>query len=709
VLGALTVTYTFGTLFLPRHSTAVHAWADFGWLLMTVWAAVECWGARRKDATRRFAWIALAAANVAWMLAMIVWSYEELVRGDLSPFPTIADAGFIVYAPLYALGIFFLAGGTRSLALSLRHAADLGIAVSTMLFSTLVLYYRPSVELGLPPLQIATAVGYPVAFLSATAFGLLALFQGSAPSTRRALTLHVGALALLAFAYTVYGVEILTRRYETGHALDSLWFAGLALSIWGAREDRWNAVIEERTPVVSEPTWLDASLPAIATALLGLVIITRREDLRQVPVSLLALTCILFVGSLGLRGVAVMRLERELRRDIQARERDLLKAQKMEAVSTLASGLGHDFNNLLTGIMAATSLLRRRRISEDSAAKSLEIIEQCVVRATEITRRLRSLSHGARETARGVVDVTRAIQRVESLLRSSVSPAITLVASGSRDGARVWGNEGEIEQILLNLGLNAAHAMPSGGRLELSVEHRRRPSPSGGDDRFVVIKVRDEGCGIPESNRRKIFEPFFTTRARGEGTGLGLAMVYALVKEHGGEVQVHANDDGDGTTFEVELPETDRESPASDARDDSDWIVLARGTETVLVVDDRDAPLLAAKVTLEAAGYDVLVATRPAEALDIVTRRRDVALLLTDSVMPEMNGRQLVVELQKLGFTGPAIVMTADDEDATFASGPFTARVPKPFAADTLVRAVRGALDESRAPARRAAGPVSAA
>jgi signal transduction histidine kinase/CheY-like chemotaxis protein len=686
-LAALTVLYALGAYLLPRQSIALHAWSDFGWLIMTIWAAVESWLARGVKRAHRLACAAFVAANVAWMLAMIAWIYDELVLNVRSPFPTWADAGFIGYAPLYVVGIYFLAGGARSLSLSLRHTADLGIAVATMLFCAIVIYYRPAVELGLPPNQVAVALGYPVAFLSATAFGLLAMLQRPAHARTYVLGLHLGALTVLAIAYTLYGVAILTRKYETGHVLDPFWFAGLALSIWAMREDKW-LPYEAASPddAIVEPTVLDGVLPALACTLPALVLVAYRDDLRHVPAALLAATSFVFVCSLGLRGIAVWRLERELRRTIQERERELLSAQKLEAVNTLAGGLAHDFNNLLTGIMAAAGLLRRKLAAHDRPSELVDLIDQSALRASELTRRLLSLSRGRGETPRGVVDIAGAVRRAGSLLRASISPSIEIVMAKISEGAKVWGNEGEIEQILLNLGLNGAHAMPDGGALEVEVERLHRS---------VVIRVRDHGCGIPESARRRIFEPFFTTRAPGEGTGLGLAMVRALVKDHGGKVRFESND-GRGTTFEIELPETDRPGPASLAREEeveNRSLEFARGSETVLVVDDRDAPLIGAKVILEAAGYKALAATRAREALEIWNRRRDIALVLTDLNMPEMNGSALLAELRKRGYGGPAILMSGYVDELAKAPGDFTSRLDKPFTAGRLATAVRAALD----------------
>jgi len=238
------------------------------------------------------------------------------------------------------------------------------------------------------------------------------------------------------------------------------------------------------------------------------------------------------------------------------------------------------------------------------------------------------------------------------------------------------------------------------------VERQHRRLADDPERPVVLIRVRDHGSGIPESARRRIFEPFFTTRGPGEGTGLGLAMVHALVKEHGGTIRFDSKE-GRGTTFEIELPETDRQAPASDARQprESGALESARGRETVLVVDDRDAPLIGAKVILEAAGYKALAATRAREALEIWNRRRDIALVVTDLNMPEMNGSALLAELRKRGYGGPAILMSGYGDEIRKAPGDFTARLDKPFTAARLATAVRSALDgAAQDPASQATG-----
>jgi signal transduction histidine kinase len=693
ILAGLTAIYGLGIVVIPKGSMFGHAWSDFGWLGMTCWAAVESWRARRVG-SQKLAYATLTLANLTWAAAMVIWIVYELFGGIVTPFPTLADAGFLLYAPLYALSLFFLSGAGRSLSLSLRHVGDLGMAVATMTFCAVVIYTKPSIESGLVMAERVVALGYPVSYLSALLFALLVLVAHPAGATKRLIAIHVVAITLQTVAYTAYGVEILTRSYQSGHVLDPIWFGGLALTVWGAREEVWRATsaapvakTDTRKAIV-EPNALDAILPAAAFLVAAVVVVVYADRVAIAPISVIVTTAATFAIAIAVRGLAVLRLERELRGEMQRRERELVRAQKMEAVATLAGGLAHDFNNLLSGILGTVGILRRRKAPEKRQLELIELVEQSAVRACELTKRMLTLSR-KREHHRAVVDMTRVLHRVTSLLRGTVPGSVRVTAGDPPEGSRVYADEGELEQALLNLGINGAYAMREGGTLHLSIDREQRQDLGA----VAVIRVRDEGCGIPEAIRGRIFEPFFTTRVAGEGSGLGLAMVYAMVQDHGGTIRFDS-EVGKGTTFEIVLPETDRElvAPTSDV----DLLVSPPGTETVLVVDDRDTPLLAAKVILETCGYAVLVATRPAEALRLFSEHRNVAVLVTDAVMPDMRGHELLSALREAGFNGPAILVTGyEDERLPSAETVFATTIVKPFTASTLSQAVRRALDES--------------
>jgi signal transduction histidine kinase len=314
LLAALTLTYALGIALIPPHSRALHVWADSGWPIMHAWVAVECLisSSRGKQWFHRLAYLALAAENVASVVALLYWAHAELVLGVFSPFPTPADLAFIAYTPVYAFGIFLLTGGVCNRSLSLRQLGDVGISIATMLLVGMLIYYEPSVQSGLHTKTLAFALAYPVASLSSMVFGLLALLQEPAGGRRRVIAIQFSSLTMHATAYMFYGAAIMTRRYEVGHALDPIWFGGLCLTLWAAREDRWLPAQLAAPSRATSHGLLDAVLPAVACAVLALAIGEFGHELPRIPPQVLGLASVLLVGSLALRGVAVLRLEREL-------------------------------------------------------------------------------------------------------------------------------------------------------------------------------------------------------------------------------------------------------------------------------------------------------------------------------------------------------------------------------------------------------------
>jgi signal transduction histidine kinase/CheY-like chemotaxis protein len=687
-LVAASIAYSLGLWLLPARSLLTHTWVDLGWTAMMGWAAYECWRTRRvaSGVARAYWW--LGVANAVWFSAQWIWNVYEIGFRIYAPFPTLADAGYLLFAPLYALGLSLLTESPALRSLSIKRLADFGIIAASLLLCTLLIYGRPMLAASAPTLDLFVAVAYPAFFLAALGFGLLTILPLSPGPLRHVATIHVAAVAWHAAAFTIYGAASILGEYEVGRALDPVWFVGFACTVWACHEQRRVAAEMPVEHVISVST-IDALLPAGAGGLVAACLYFWRSDLPYVPSWALFTTGALFVGTVGLRGVALARLEAELRARVQERERDLVRAQQMQSVATLAGGLAHDFNNLLTGILTAASLLRTRLPPDDPDADLLELVEQSSTRAAELTRRLLVLGRG-RTGRKEAVSLGRVLGRVEALLRSSVRSSVQLSVASSDDHF-AWGDEAQLEQALLNLALNGAQAMPAGGTLELSLS---RTKADGVD--YVVARVRDEGGGIPEQLRERIFEPFFTTRPVAEGSGLGLAMVSIVSQEHGGFVRFDSKP-GQGTTFELGLPAAPRVSQPVETSGAISG-VMPHGSETILVVDDRDAPLLACKFTLVPLGYRVLTASHPSEALELAARQRDVALVITDSVMPVLSGRELIEKLREQGFTGPAILMTGYEQELDSSGKDFDAVLAKPFKSAELAQLVRRVLNQRRLP-----------
>jgi signal transduction histidine kinase/CheY-like chemotaxis protein len=411
------------------------------------------------------------------------------------------------------------------------------------------------------------------------------------------------------------------------------------------------------------------------------------EDL-TVPVMIAGIVLCL---SIGLSSYGTVKLERDLRDAMAMKEQRLREAQKMEAVGTLAGGIAHDFNNLLTGMLAGAKLLRRKAEPGSTTEEYADLLLQSTLRAAELTDRLLNLAR-KREAELRPVRPADVVRRVAALLRSSLPETIRVVAKLDGPELYISADPGKLEQALLNLGINAGHAMPSGGLLELEARAVTAPIPGAKGD-SVVLSVRDTGVGIPEAIRERIFEPFFSTRESGEGTGLGLTMVYATVQEHGGTIDVYTQV-GRGTTFSIRLPRIANEGRVDETLDTS--LELAPGWETILVVDDRDGPLLAAKMILEGLGYRVFIAWSARDALRLIEEDGPIDLVLTDAVMPHMRGREFLEELRQSGYAMPVLLMSGyQATDEGYADG-FAGLLRKPFEPSALARAVRKALVDSR-------------
>jgi PAS domain S-box-containing protein len=375
-------------------------------------------------------------------------------------------------------------------------------------------------------------------------------------------------------------------------------------------------------------------------------------------------------------------------------EEQYRQAQKMEAVGQLAGGVAHDFNNILTAISGYCSLITDALPADSPVQADLRQIDRAAERATSLTRQLLAFSRRQILEPR-VLDLQEAIAAVTPMLKRLLGESIEIVVR-AREVGRIKADPGQIEQIILNLAVNARDAMPHGGTLLIEVANvsvvppgdPERTSPAS----YVMIAVSDTGSGMDADTLARIFEPFFTTKQKGKGTGLGLSTVYGIVQQSGGYI-LPSSEPGRGATFKVYLPRVD--APV-------DKVVVQPvsgslgGSETVLVVEDEAAVRLLVCRTLERQGYRVLLAATPTEALELVTAETGpIDLLLSDVILPEMSGclmaRQIIPNrpamrvLYMSGYTDETIVRQGIFDRGT----PF---LQKPFTPEALARKVRGAL-----------------
>ena len=379
-------------------------------------------------------------------------------------------------------------------------------------------------------------------------------------------------------------------------------------------------------------------------------------------------------------GIERKRAEQALRRS----EEQLRQAQKMEAVGRLAGGIAHDFNNLLTVITSYGDLLLEDLAPDDSRRDDVEQIRKAAEGAAALTRQLLAFSR-QQVLEPKVLDIRAIVAGTEKLLRRLIGADVQLATSLASDLGAVKADPGQLEQIIINLAVNARDAMPGGGRLTIAATGMEEVE--GRPGRWVMLAVSDTGIGMDEQTKARIFEPFFTTKESGKGTGLGLATVYGIVKQAGGFIWVDS-EPGRGTSFEVYLPRVDE--PVAPAITRPAPAEPGRGTETVLLVEDAPAVRLVTRQVLERYGYTVLEAPTGDMALRLAAKHHGpIHLLLTDVVMPGLSGRQLAGQLSQLRAEMKVLYVSGYAD--TVESG--VAYLQKPFAPEALARRVRDVLD----------------
>jgi two-component system cell cycle sensor histidine kinase/response regulator CckA len=321
-------------------------------------------------------------------------------------------------------------------------------------------------------------------------------------------------------------------------------------------------------------------------------------------------------------------------------EEQLRKSQKMEAIGLLAGGIAHDFNNLLTGILGYANLLSLKEGVEPEVAKAARIIQRSAERASQLTSQLLGFAEQGKNLV-VPVELGRVVSSVAGVLERTQDPRIRIVTSIRPEEGCVLGDPSQLDQVVMNLAINACDAMPAGGQLKITTEPvsldeafcREREWMSPG--KHLLLAVADTGVGISHENLERIFDPFFTTKAQGKGTGLGLSMVFGIVKNHGGCVDVRS-EEGAGTVFRVYLPEGPEGAMQEKAALDQ---ALPRGRGKILLVDDQEPVREVAKDMLDALGYEVITA---ADGLEGISRYRDmwreIDLVILDMVMPNLSG-----------------------------------------------------------------------
>ncbi len=381
-------------------------------------------------------------------------------------------------------------------------------------------------------------------------------------------------------------------------------------------------------------------------------------------------------------------------------EKQVRMAQKMESVGTLAGGVAHDFNNVLTGIIGFGEMLRLRVANDPKAVSEVDEILRGADRASVLTRQL--LTFARRQVIDPVnLDLNAVVTGLVKLIRKVTRENIEVKTFLGEEVPTIRADQGQVEQILMNLSLNARDAMPEGGQLVFCTEEvlvdgellKKYPYMKAG--RYAVLSAGDTGIGMDEETRERIFEPFFTTKAPDKGTGLGLAVVYGIVKQHDGFIHVHS-EPGTGTTFRVYFPAVD--APA-DARVPASRGIILGGNETILLAEDDDSVRGLTERILSSYGYRVLSASDGEEAVRMLRRHgKGIAMVVLDAVMPKMGGKEAYDEMVKTFPGMKALFLSGYSADAIHDAFVLHAGVPflqKPFGSSSLAKKVREVLDRT--------------
>ncbi len=425
-----------------------------------------------------------------------------------------------------------------------------------------------------------------------------------------------------------------------------------------------------------------------------------RKDGSTFPIMIYSSLVLTDGKSSGLRGIIIDISEQErLKKEKEELKEQYSQSQKMEAIGLLAGGVAHDMNNLLSPIIGYGELLLSDKTLMESTREFVLPIHQAAIRARDLIRQL--LAFSRKQTLEiKPLDLNQVIHNFQKLLIRTIRADIQIETKLAPSLPIVHADIGQIEQVVMNLAVNAQDSMPEGGRMSIETSEVFLDESYAGQHkgiqpgRYVMLAVSDSGCGMDAETRKRIFEPFFTTKAKGRGSGLGLSTVYGIIKQHGGSIWIYS-EPGYGTTFKCYFPVADTD--ISHESFDIPSTQSNRGSETVVVAEDSEEVRMLSVKILEGQGYKVYAAPDGSECLRIVNELNEsVDMLITDVIMPDMNGKSLYMRIAEK-YPHTKVLYMSGYADSTFTQNGIleegTAYIQKPFSVAGLAGKVREVLD----------------
>ncbi len=711
-------------LWLGRGAEATPWWVSAVYPLFYGAAGFRCFrSARRLASDERKTWLCFGLGCSGLAFAELVWGvYDSLLRAPL-PNPSLSDAGYLAAPICFGIGVWHWRARTPTAWLSRVQLGNLGIIFSSILLACLFLFHQ-YMRAPVPRLSALAGIFEAVLDLSVALFGFVVVYLHLWSCRRAATMLILFALIANAAADVYYGYSLVNDGYDSTGLMNVFSFLVAAFVYWAAfeqdqlgveaREQKLTQELEDRAK-----QW-ETLLPPFAFGAVLLVAFAFREGLHASMLPYVAAASLLFVVSLAVRNwwghrtetqlrmralaseAELQRSNRELCEEMQTRariEEELRQSQKMEALGQLTGGVAHDFNNLLGVILGNLELADQGEQVPPSVRELLEEAAEAAGRGASLTQRLLALSR-KQSLNPEPIDVCALLDGMRALLERSLGERIEVKLGGARAGLNCLADRSQLEGAILNLAINARDAMPSGGTL--CVEASRVAIDeicSAGQaelcaDEYIAISVRDTGLGIPPDLVERVFEPFFTTKEIGEGTGLGLSMVYGFARQSGGHVEIKTAY-GEGTRVCLYLPISEAPPDSGHTVACSTWH-RGRG-ESVLVVEDEPALRRLVVAYLENLGYAVVSVANGEESLSVIESMDSIDLLLSDVMLPgDLSGREIAAAIKRRRPEVKVLLMSGYADEVLTREGSLRSGdllLHKPFQLNELARRVREVLE----------------